>query len=59
MCIRDRNIAIFTGIRQNLLNELNTYIDQLNNVFKKGGLSKIITNNSMYKNCLLYTSRCV
>ena len=31
----NRNVAIFTGIRQNLLNELNTYIDQLNNVFKK------------------------
>lgn len=31
----NRNIAIFVGIRQNLLNELNTYIDQLNNVFKK------------------------
>lgn len=31
----NRNVAIFAGIRQNLLNELNTYIDQLNNVFKK------------------------
>ena len=31
----NRNVAIFTGIRQNLLNELNTYIDQLNNVFTK------------------------
>ena len=31
----NKNVAIFTGIRQNLLNELNTYIDQLNNVFKK------------------------
>lgn len=31
----NRNVAIFVGIRQNLLNELNTYIDQLNNVFKK------------------------
>lgn len=31
----NRNVAIFSGIRQNLLNELNTYIDQLNNVFKK------------------------
>lgn len=31
----NRSVAIFAGIRQNLLNELNTYIDQLNNVFKK------------------------
>lgn len=31
----NRSVAIFVGIRQNLLNELNTYIDQLNNVFKK------------------------
>ena len=31
----NKNVAIFAGIRQNLLNELNTYIDQLNNVFKK------------------------
>ena len=31
----NKNVAIFTGIRQNLLNELNTYIDQLNNVFTK------------------------
>ena len=31
----NRNVAIFTGIRQNLLNELNTYIDQLNNIFNK------------------------
>lgn len=29
----NKNVAIFSGIRQNLLNELNTYIDQLNNVF--------------------------
>lgn len=31
----NKNIPIFIGIRQNLLNELNTYIDQLNNVFTK------------------------
>lgn len=31
----NRDVDIFLGIRQNLLNELNTYIDQLNNVFKK------------------------
>lgn len=31
----NRNVDIFAGIRQNLLNELNTYIDQLNNIFKK------------------------
>lgn len=33
--IVNRNVDIFLAIRQNLLNELNTYIDQLNNVFKK------------------------
>ena len=31
----NKNVDIFLAIRQNLLNELNTYIDQLNNVFKK------------------------
>lgn len=31
----NKNVAIFSGIRQNLLNELNTYIDQLNNVFTR------------------------
>jgi hypothetical protein len=31
----NKNVPIFLGIRQNLLNELNTYIDQLNNLFKK------------------------
>lgn len=31
----NKKVAIFHGIRQNLLNELNTFIDQLNNVFEK------------------------
>ena len=31
----NRNADIFLGVRQNLLNELNTFIDQLNNVFEK------------------------
>ena len=31
----NKDIDIFLAIRQNLLNELNTYIDQLNNVFNK------------------------
>lgn len=35
----NKNVSIFFGIRQQLLNELNTYIDQLNNVFKKDNTS--------------------
>ena len=31
----NKSIPIFSAIRQNLLNELNTFVDQLNNVFER------------------------
>lgn len=44
----NKNVDIFYAIRQNLVNELNTYIDQLNNVFKKdtNGNWKLITDTT-------------
>lgn len=35
----NKSIPIFAGIRQNLLNEVNTFVDQLNNVFEKDNIT--------------------